>query len=403
MLEAQRVSASETGRCRTSRRSEIQPFLVMQVLAAANARAAAGGDVLHLEVGEPSGGPPALAIEAARTALTGQALGYSEALGLRPLRAAISAHYAATYDVEVPLERIAITAGASGGFILAFLAAFDAGARVALATPGYPAYTNILKALDIEVVSIPTTAENGFQPTLGELEALRPPIDGLIIASPANPTGTVMPAQQLAAIAEWCRHRGVQLISDEIYHGITYGTAPSSALATSSDAVIVNSFSKYWGMTGWRVGWLVLPEEMIRPVERLAQSLFISPSSIGQHAAIGALAASDELDQRVQAFARNREVLLEALPAMGISEIAPPDGAFYLYADISRFGLDAVTFCERLLADTGVAITPGNDFDAERGSRFVRLSFAGSAASIDAAIALLGPWLAQLKPSSSAA
>jgi aspartate/methionine/tyrosine aminotransferase len=393
MLEAQRVSAGETERCTTSRRSEIQPFLVMQVLAAANARAAAGGDVLHLEVGEPSGGPPALAIEAARTALAGQALGYSEALGLRPLRAAISAHYATTYDVEVPLERIAITAGASGGFILAFLAAFDAGARVALAAPGYPAYTNILKALDIEVVSIPTTAENGFQPTLAELEALRPAIDGLIIASPANPTGTVMPAKQLAAIAEWCRHRGVQLISDEIYHGITYGTTPSTALATSSDAVIVNSFSKYWGMTGWRVGWLVLPEDLVRPVERLAQSLFISPSSIGQHAAIGALAAAEELDRRVQAFARNREVLLEALPAMGISEIAPPDGAFYLYADISRFGLDAVTFCERLLADTGVAITPGNDFDAERGSRFVRLSFAGSAASIDAAIERLSPWL----------
>lgn len=401
MHQARRTSVGETVRRRTSRRSEIEPFLVMQVLAAANARAAAGEEVLHLEVGEPSGGPPALAIAAAQAALTGHALGYSEALGLRPLRAAISAHYATAYDVEVPLERIAITAGASGGFILAFLAAFDAGARVALAAPGYPAYTNILKALDIEAVSIPTTAENGFQPTLAELEALRAPIDGLIIASPANPTGTVMPAEQLAAIADWCQCQGVQLISDEIYHGITYGAAPTTALSLSSDAVIVNSFSKYWGMTGWRVGWLVLPEDLIEPVERLAQSLFISPSAVGQHAAIGALAASEELDERVQAFARNREVLLKALPAMGISEIAPPDGAFYLYADISPFGLDAVTFCARLLADTGVAITPGNDFDTERGNRFVRLSFAGSAASIDAAIERLGPWLERLKPSGS--
>ncbi len=399
MHQARRKSVGETVRRRTSRRSDIEPFLVMQVLAAANARAAAGEEVLHLEVGEPSGGPPALAIAAAQVALTGHALGYSEALGLRPLRAAISAHYATAYEVEVPLERIAITAGASGGFILAFLAAFDAGARVALAAPGYPAYTNILKALDVDVVSIPTTAENGFQPTLAELEALRPPIDGLIIASPANPTGTVMPAEQLAAIANWCQCRGVQLISDEIYHGISYGAVPTTALGLSSDAVIVNSFSKYWGMTGWRVGWLVLPEELVEPVERLAQSLFISPSAIGQHAAIGALAAAEELDRRVQAFARNREVLLEALPEMGISKIAPPDGAFYLYADISPFGLDAVTFCAQLLADTGVAITPGNDFDTERGSRFVRLSFAGSAASIDAAIAKLGPWLERLKSS----
>lgn len=402
MVQARRVSVGETVRRRTSRRSEIEPFLVMQVLAAANARAAAGEEVLHLEVGEPSGGPPALAIEAAQAALTGPGLGYSEALGLRALRQAIAGHYAANHGVVVPLERIAITAGASGGFILAFLAAFDAGARVALAAPGYPAYTNILKALDIEVVTIATTAENGFQPTLAELEALPGPIDGLIIASPANPTGTVMPAQQLAAIADWCRCRGVQLISDEIYHGITYGTAPTTALGLSSDAVVVNSFSKYWGMTGWRVGWLVLPEDLVEPVERLAQSLFISPSSIGQHAAIGALAASEELDRRVQAFARNREVLLEALPAMGISEIAPPDGAFYLYADISAFGLDAITFCARLLADTGVAITPGNDFDTVRGSGFVRLSFAGSAEMIDKAIERLGPWLAQLKRSGSA-
>ncbi len=384
-------------RCGVARRSDIRPFLVLEVLNAANARAATGADVLHLELGEPSGGPPAAARDAARSALDSGALGYSEAFGLRPLREAIAAHVARSYGVSVPSDRIAVTMGASGAFILAFLAAFDAGARVALAVPGYPAYHNILKALDIEPVDIPTTIANGFQPTLDELEALAGSIDGLIIASPANPTGSVMPAERLAAIARWCSRNGVRLISDEIYHGITYGTAATSALASSSDAVIVNSFSKYWCMTGWRIGWLVLPDDLAAPVERLAQNLFISPSTIGQHAALGALAAGDELDRRVAAYARNRDVLLETLPGMGLGPVVPPEGAFYLYADISRFDLDATTFCARLLADTGVAVTPGNDFDAARGDRFVRLSFAGAPAMIDAAVARLGPWLRQLK------
>jgi aspartate/methionine/tyrosine aminotransferase len=394
MGHAQRAAIIGEKHCRASRRSAIQPFLVMQVLAAANARAAAGGDVLHLEVGEPSGGPPLAALQAARAAIDGPALGYSEAFGLRTLRAAIAGHYRDVYAIDVPAERIAVTAGASGGFILAFLAAFDAGARVALAEPGYPAYRNILRALDIEVVPIATAAANGFQPTLAELDALTPPIDGLIIASPANPTGTVLPAGQLAAIARWCSERGVRLVSDEIYHGIAYATPPATALASSSNAVIVNSFSKYWCMTGWRIGWLVLPEDLLEPVERLAQNLFISPSAIGQHAALGALRAGAELDRRVEAYARNRRVLLEALPRMGLDRIAPPDGAFYVYADIDAFGLDATTFCARLLADTGVAITPGNDFDECRGDRFVRLSFAGSAATIDQAIERLANWLA---------
>lgn len=376
-----------------SGRSSISPFLVMEVLAAANARAAAGGDVLHLEVGEPSGGAPARAVAAARQALDGSALGYSEAFGLRPLRQAIADHIEATYGVAVSAGRIAVTAGASGAFILAFLAAFDAGARVAVAEPGYPAYRNILKALDIEVVPIATRPENGFQPTLDELCALPAPIDGLMIASPANPTGTLIEPARLAAIAHWCDGQGVRLISDEIYHGITYGAEVATALASSSDAVIVNSFSKYWCMTGWRIGWLVLPEDLVEPVQRLAQNLFISPSAIGQHAAIGALGAKEELDSRVAGYARNRRRLLEALPAMGLDRLTPPDGAFYLYADISRFGLDATTFCARLLAETGVAITPGNDFDETRGERFVRLSFAGSAQTIEAAIERLGAWL----------
>jgi aspartate/methionine/tyrosine aminotransferase len=391
------VPGAKAGGCQASRRSAIQPFLVMQVLAAANARAAAGGDVLHLEVGEPCGGAPAAALERVRAALGGPELGYSEPFGLRPLRAAIAAHYAAALGIAVNPEQIAVTAGASGAFILAFLAAFDAGARVALAEPGYPAYRNILKALDIEVVAIPTLVENGFQPTLAELAPLAGRLDGLIVASPANPTGSVLPPDRFAAIARWCSAEGVRLISDEIYHGITYGSTTATALASSSDAVIVNSFSKYWGMTGWRIGWLVLPDDLVQPVERLAQNLFISPSAIGQHAALGAMGAHDELDRRVLAYARNRERLLEALPAMGLDRIAPPDGAFYIYADIGRFGVDATSLCARLLADTGVAITPGNDFDETRGERFVRLSFAGAAATIDQAVERLAPWLARLK------
>jgi aspartate/methionine/tyrosine aminotransferase len=370
---------------------------VLQVLAAANARDATHGDVLHLELGEPSGGPPALALEAARAALDGSALGYSEALGLRPLREAISAHIENRYGVSVDARRVAVTMGASGGFILAFLAAFDTGSRVALADPGYPAYRNILQALDIEVVPIPATAENHFQPTTAELDALPGRIDGLIVASPANPTGSILGSEQLRAIADWCRRRGVRLISDEIYHGISYGTRPVTALTTSADAVIVNSFSKYWCLTGWRTGWLVLPEDLVEPVERLAQNLFIAPSAIGQHAALGALQAHDELDRRVEGYACNRRVLLDALPGIGLDQLVPPDGAFYLYADISRFGLDAITFCARLLEDTGVAITPGNDFDPVRGHNFVRLSFAGSATMIDQAIDRLGPWLDRLK------
>jgi aspartate/methionine/tyrosine aminotransferase len=397
MGQVKPVPGAKAGGCRASRRSAIQPFLVMQVLAAANARAAAGGDVLHLEVGEPCGGAPAAALDRVRAALGGPELGYSEPFGLRPLRAAIAAHYAAAHGIAVNPERIAVTAGASGAFILAFLAAFDAGARVALAEPGYPAYRNILKALDIEVVAIPTLVENGFQPTLAELAPLAGRLDGLIVASPANPTGSVLPPDRFAAIARWCSAEGVRLISDEIYHGITYGSTTATALASSSDAVIVNSFSKYWGMTGWRIGWLVLPDDLVQPVERLGQNLFISPSAVGQHAALGAMGAHDELDRRVLAYARNRQRLLEALPAMGLDRIAPPDGAFYIYAEIGRFGVDATSFCARLLADTGVAITPGNDFDETRGEGFVRLSFAGAAATIEKAIERLGPWLEKLR------
>ena len=384
-------------RLRVARRSAIQPFLVMQVLAAANARAAAGGDVLHLELGEPSGGPPAAALEAAKAAIDGSPLGYTEALGMQRLREAIAAHLERTLGVAVPARRIAVTLGASGGFILAFLAAFDAGSRVALADPSYPAYRNILKALDIEVVRVAGTPENGFQPTPVELDALPGRLDGLVIASPANPTGNVLSAERLAAIVDWCDRNAVRLIADEIYHGITYGPAAASVLATSSDAVVVNSFSKFWCLTGWRTGWLVLPDDLVDPVERLAQNLFVSPSSIGQYAALGALDAHDELAERVERYARNRRVLLDALPGMGLGPVVPPDGAFYIYADISRFELDAISFCARLLRDTGVAITPGNDFDELRGDRYVRLSFAGSAAMIDQAIQRLGPWLERLR------
>ncbi len=386
----------EPARSRVSERSAIEPFLVMQVLAAANRRAAEGGDVLHLEVGEPSGGAPRAALKAARGALDGAGLGYSEALGLRTLRVAIVRHIESTYGVTVPVERIAVTAGASGAFILAFLAAFDAGSRVAVAEPGYPAYRNILKALDIEVVPLVTSEATGFQPTVADLEAVAGPLHGVIVASPANPTGSMIGAAHLAAMARWCDARGVRLISDEIYHGITYERPGSTALASSDRTIVVNSFSKYWAMTGWRIGWLVLPDDLVDPVERLAQNLFISPSALGQHAAIGALEGKAELDRRVEVYAANRALLLDALPGIGLDGLVPPDGAFYLYLGIGRFGLDSISFCARLLAETGVALTPGHDFDLARGAGYVRLSFAGARDTIQEAIDRLGPWLARL-------
>jgi aspartate/methionine/tyrosine aminotransferase len=366
----------------------------MEVLAAANARAASGADVLHLEVGEPGGGPPATAIAAARSALDKAPLGYTEAFGLPALRQRIARHYRAWYGIDVPVERIAVTAGASGGFILAFLAAFDAGAKVAVADPGYPAYRNILKALDTEVARLPAEISTRFQPTPSMLDKAAERLDGLVVASPANPTGTMIEDPDLAALASYCRRNGIRLISDEIYHGITYETPATTLLAHAPEAIVVNSFSKYFCMTGWRLGWLVVPEDLVQAVTRLAQNLFIAPSTIAQHAALGAFEATQELDARVAAYRRNRDGLRAKLVDAGLDRLAPADGAFYLYADTSRYGDDSLVLCRHILEETGVAVTPGVDFDPGRGRHFIRLSFAGDEQVVAEAGDRLARWFA---------
>jgi aspartate/methionine/tyrosine aminotransferase len=383
---------------RPSRRSGIAPFIVMEVLAAANARAAAGADVLHLEVGEPGGGAPPAAIAAATAALARSSCGYTEAFGLPALRRRIGEHYRASYGVAVEPDRIALTMGASGAFILAFLAAFDAGDRVVVTEPGYPAYRNILQALDIEVVPVPTTLETRFQPTPELLDRIEGPVHGLILASPSNPTGTMLARHELERLAVWCRDRGIRIVSDEIYHGITYHEPAETILAFCRDAIVINSFSKFFCMTGWRLGWLVLPDDLLGATTRLAQNLFISAPTVAQHAALGAFADLPELERRLERYHHNRAHLLERLPAAGLTRMAPAEGAFYLYADVSSFTDDSVQLCHRLLEETGVAVTPGVDFDPPRGRHFIRLSFAGPSAEVERACERLSTWFRAAKP-----
>ncbi len=374
-----------------SRRSTIAPFMVMEVLEAANARAAAGADVLHLELGEPGEGTPPSALAAARRALDGAFMGYTEAFGLPDLRRRIARHYRETYGVAVDPRRIVVTVGASGAFVLGFLAAFDAGDRVALAEPGYPAYRNILRALDIEVVRLDVGFAEGFQPTVESLERALP-LDGLVLASPANPTGSMVGPERLEALRRFCVDAGIRIVSDEIYHGITYGT-PARTLAADPDALVVNSFSKYFCMTGWRLGWMVVPEDLLEAVARLAQNLFIAPPTVAQHAALGAFRDRALLDRRVEAYRRNRDRLLAALREGGVTRVAPPEGAFYLYADVGDLTDDSPTFCRALLEETGIAATPGLDFDPVHGHRYVRFSFAASEEVVAEACRRLVPWL----------
>ncbi len=374
-------------------RGTVPPFIVMDVMRAANERAAAGEDVLHLEVGQPGTPAPQAVLEAAKRALDLDRIGYTDAHGIAPLRARISRHYQETYGVEVDADRIMVTPGSSGGFLLGFLASFDIGDRVALAAPGYPAYRNILAALGIEPVLLLAEAEHRFQPTPALLDAVEGRLDGLIVASPSNPTGTMLGRDELAALVEACRERSIRLISDEIYHGITYGERAVSALELSDRAVIINSFSKYYSMTGWRLGWMVLPEDLVRPVECLGQNFFVSAPTLSQIAGVTAFDCGDVLDGYVAAYARNRELLLAELPKAGFDRLAPADGAFYLYADVTHRTNDSDAFCKRMLVETGVATTPGIDFDPGRGHRYVRFSFAGARAEMAEAARRLRRWL----------
>ncbi len=383
-----------------AKRGEVPPFIVMDVLREANARAAAGEGVLHLEVGQPGSSAPAAVLAAAHAAIDRGAIGYTDALGLPELRKAIAAHSRLVYGVDVDPERVAVTTGSSGGFLLSFLAAFAPGARVALAAPGYPAYRNILAALDIEPVLLQTDLEHRYQPTPELLASLDRPVDGLIVASPSNPTGTMLSAEEMRRLTAYCDSEDILLISDEIYHGITYGERAVSALEFSDRAVVVNSFSKYYCMTGWRLGWMILPEAAVRPVECLTQNLFISAPTLSQEAGLAAFDCLDELDAIVAGYGRGRARLLEELPKAGFDRLAQADGAFYIYADVTRLTNDSPDFCQRMLREINVAATPGVDFDPQRGHRFVRFSFAGPYEEIAEATERLGDWLSGSQASS---
>jgi aspartate/methionine/tyrosine aminotransferase len=319
-------------------------------------------------------------------------LGYTEALGRAALRQRIARHYDQTQHVAVDPERVVVTTGSSAAFVLSFLSAFDVGDRVALADPGYPGYRNILSALGIAPVCLPVGPETRFQPTPALLETIDGRLDGLIVASPSNPTGTMLDADEMAALAGYCRHRGVRLISDEIYHGITYDRSGVTALRFSDDAIVINSFSKYFSMTGWRIGWMIVPLDLVRAIECLAQNVYISVPTLSQHAAQAAFDCTAELDRNVARYAENRNLLLERLPAAGFERFAPADGAFYLYADIAHLTNDSEAFCRRMLADTGVAATPGTDFDQARGRSFMRFSFSGATADMEKAVHRLAAW-----------
>jgi aspartate/methionine/tyrosine aminotransferase len=377
---------------RASRRGLVPPFIAMDVLRAANEREATGGDVIHLEVGQPGSSAPKAVLEAARHALNSERIGYTDALGIPRLRQAIAAHYHAQYHVPVDPAEVVVTTGSSAAFQLAFLAAFEAGDRVGLAIPGYPAYRNILTALDIEPVLIPAGENARYQPT-PELLADAGSLDGLIIASPANPTGTMIGAADLARLIDYCHDRGIRLISDEIYHGITYETAATTARAYGQGAVIVNSFSKYYSMTGWRLGWMLVPPDLARSVECLAQNFYISPPALSQLAALPVFRCRAELDGHVARYRANRDLLIHAFGAAGLTRFAPAEGAFYLYVDISRLTRDSTDFCQRLLTETGVAVTPGLDFDPIGGGGWVRCSFAGSTQDVAEAARRLTGWL----------
>ena len=373
------------------------PFIVMDVIAAANARQAmlpvGAPHVIRMEVGQPGTGAPAGAVAAAQAALrSGDPLGYTEAFGLRSLRERIAAHVREWYGLDVPVSRVAVTVGASGAFPLAFLAAFDPGDRVALAAPFYPPYVNILTALGIKPVILEAGPETRFQPSVAMLEKLDPVPDGLMVASPCNPAGTMLHPEELAALARWCDSRGVRLISDEIYHGLHYDSPIATAAAFSPHAIVVNSFSKYFSMTGWRIGWMILPEDLVRPVECLAQNMFISAPYISQVTAEAAFDCQDELRANIARYRRSRDHLLTALPEAGFPRLSPAEGAFYLYADIGDRSNDSVAFCARMLAEAGVASSPGVDFDRTRGSRFVRFSYCGPEADMRAAAERLKGW-----------
>ncbi|AZQ67146.1 aminotransferase class I/II-fold pyridoxal phosphate-dependent enzyme [Silicimonas algicola] len=365
---------------RLSRRSEVDPFIVMDVMEAATRAEAEGRHIIHMEVGQPGTPAPKGARRALAQAMEAGSLGYTVALGLPELRTRIAALYGTRYGVDLDPARVIVTAGSSGAFLLAFTALFDAGDRVALGAPGYPSYRQILSALSLTPVDIRTRAEDRFQPTP---DLLPDDVQGLIVASPANPSGTMLDRPALAALIDAAAARGAAFVSDEIYHGLEYDRPAVSALQITDDAYVINSFSKYFSMTGWRVGWMVVPEAHVRTVERLAQNMFICPPHASQVAALAAMDCEDELEANVAVYRRNRALMLEGLSEAGFTDLAPPDGAFYIYADVSGLTQDSRALAAEILDSAGVAVTPGLDFDKGRGHATLRFSYARSTEDIE--------------------
>ncbi len=373
-------------------RAGISPFYVMEVMRAAELRLAEGKDVLHLEVGQPSTPAAPAVIAAAHRALDEEVLGYTTAAGIEPLRRRIAEHYEDWYDVEIDADSVLVTVGATGAFVAVFMAAFDPGDRVVVPSPGYPCYSNALQILGVEVVDLPTTIDTRFQPTVDQLESLGP-VDGLILSSPSNPTGTMLDADSMKAITDWCRANDVWFISDEIYHGITYGQSAPTALQFDTDAIVINSFSKYFSMTGWRLGWVVAPKVLRTALTRINQNATISAPTLSQLAAVAAFDTHDVAGRRVADYATNREILLDGLRAAGIEKVAPADGAFYIWADVSHLTDDSQELGAQWLDELGIAATPGIDFDRDNGHRFMRFSFAGSAEDCREAMRRLEGWV----------
>lgn len=371
--------------------AHVEPFHAITIGRLAYALAEAGRDVIHMEYGQPSTGAPAAAIAVAHQVMDSDPGGYWESTGLKER---IARHYREDYGVDVREEQVILTCGASPAFVLALSCLFRPGARVALARPGYVAYRNTLRAMYLEPVEMACGPDERYQVTANALDALDPPPDGLILASPANPTGTVIAPDELAAIAQVCRRKGIAVISDEIYHGLTYGDAAQSMLQHLPDTLVVNSFSKYFSMAGWRLGWLVVPPALVDAARARMGNLFLTPPVLAQHAGLVAFDCREELEGHRAHYARNREMLLAALPRLGLRTIAPPDGAFYIWADIGHMTNDSFAFCRQLLEDTGVATAPGIDFDPVDGNRFIRFSFAVSPAEIETAIERMAAWFA---------
>jgi aspartate/methionine/tyrosine aminotransferase len=378
-----------------SARSEVAPFMVMDVMAAAARIEAQGRHVVHMEVGQPAAPAPSTAVAAARAALETARIAYTEALGIPTLRARIARHCAETYGVELDPARVVVTTGSSAGFLLTFLALFEPGQRVAIARPGYPPYRNILAALGCEPVAIEISERTRWSLTVDALlaEHRRGKLDGVLIASPANPTGTMLGAKALGDLIAAAEGEGIRVISDEIYHGLDYAFAAETAARFSARAVVINSFSKYFCMTGWRVGWMVVPQNLVRPIERLQQNLAISAPTLSQIAAEAAFEGRAEMEAIKHGYQANRRILLDGLPKTGLDKFLPADGAFYLYADVSKFSEDSLDFARRMLEEAGVAATPGIDFDPVDGKHFVRFCYAGSADEMREAVRRIGAWL----------